>query len=45
MPRKLALAFALVLAVLTGIPAQAAEEPEPGSPAYVARDLRNINDA
>jgi hypothetical protein len=43
---RLKLAVLLVaLVTATVVPAQAAEQPEPGSPAYVARDLRNIADA
>jgi dienelactone hydrolase len=33
------------LVAVAVVPAQAAEAPQPGSPAYVARDLRNITDA
>jgi dienelactone hydrolase len=47
MPRarvRLAAVLACLLALAVA-PAQASDPPEPGSPAYVARDLRNIADA
>jgi dienelactone hydrolase len=47
MPRIRALVATVLCAVatLTVAPAHATDQPEPGSPAYVARDLGNITDA
>jgi dienelactone hydrolase len=43
--RALVVAIACILGVLVGTPAEAIEQPEPGSPAYAARDLQNMADA
>ena len=43
--RVLSVALACGLGLLAAAPAGAADQPQPGSPAYVARDLTNMADA
>jgi dienelactone hydrolase len=43
--RTLSVVLACGLGLLTAAPAGAQEQPQPGSPAYVARDLANMADA